>query len=436
MTYKTARAFLDSLVNYEKKAVVRNEFKLDNIRRLLELAGNPQKQLNNVVLIAGTKGKGSVAYMVEAGLRGCGLRTGLFVSPHVISVRERIQLAGNMITKRDFARLVERFVPLVKRQRVSYFELLTAMAFDFFARARVDYAVIEVGMGGRLDATNLSEPMVSVITRIGYDHIKVLGGTLRKIAREKAGIMRAGKPVVIGAQFAEARQELEVQARKIGAIPFWVEERSRVWDESVGEGGIGFSCWTELGGGRVNLNLLGRHQIENCRTALTVLGVLAKSDVRIRFEPAVQGLSKVVIPARCQIVRSNPLLIVDSCHNPESGQALANVIREYLKDKVVLIYGSLRGKLVKKTIAPLAPYTDTAIVVAPDSPRAMNPSILKGVFRRLGVLAETAPDLKAALKRAEELSAGRLPIVVAGSFYLAGAVLALLSSTRVQKRNA
>jgi dihydrofolate synthase/folylpolyglutamate synthase len=434
MTYKTARAFLDSLINYEKKVLVRNEFKLDNIRRLLEIAGNPQSRIENVILIAGTKGKGSVAYMIEAGLRGCGLQTGLFVSPHVVSVRERIQLNGEMVTKKVFARLIERFQPLVKRQRVSYFELLTAMAFDFFARTRVDYAVIEVGLGGRLDATNLSEPTLSVITRIGYDHIRVLGGTLRKIAREKAGIMRTGKPVVIGSQFNEARQELETQARKVGAIPFWVDERSRVWDESVAYPGVSFSCWTELGGGRVNLNVLGRHQIENCRTALTALGILAKTDTRIRFEPVVQGLSQVKIPARCQVVGNNPILIVDSCHNPESGTALAGVIREYLTDKVILIYGSLRGKLVKKTVAPLAPYTDTAILVAPNSLRAMSPVVLKGLFRRLGVLAETAPDLKAALKRADELSAGRLPIVVAGSFYLAGEVLTLLSGGRAAKR--
>lgn len=426
MTYKRARAFLDSLVNYEKKAQRRDFFKLDSIRHLLDRVGNPQRRIRNVILIAGTKGKGSVAYMIEAGLRGCGLSTGLFVSPHVISVRERIQLNGEMISKRSFARLVERFQPLVKRQPVSYFELLTAMAFDLFSRKAVDYAVVEVGLGGKLDATNLSEPAVSVITRIGYDHVQTLGRTIRKIAREKAGIMRTGRPVVIGVQIEEAVQELRIQIQKVRAQPFWVGERSRVWDESVSDGGVCFSCWTELGGGRVKLRILGRHQIENCRTALIVLGVLARTDPRIKFEPVVKGLAEVVLPARCQVVRLDPPLIVDSCHNPDSGEALAGVIREYLKERVVLIYGSLRGKLVKKTVVPIAPYTDTAIVVAPNSPRAMPPTVLKGVLRRIGVLAETASDLKSALKRAEELSIGRLPIVVAGSFYLAGEFLTLL----------
>ncbi|MGQ9679058.1 MAG: bifunctional folylpolyglutamate synthase/dihydrofolate synthase [bacterium] len=426
MTYKRARAFLDSLVNYEKQTKRRDQFKLDGIRCLLDMAGNPQKKIPNLVLIAGTKGKGSVAYMIEAGLRNCGLRTGLFVSPHVVSVRERIQLNGEMIPKRLFARSLERFQPLVRRQPVSYFELLTAMAFDLFSRRAVDYAVIEVGLGGKLDATNLSEPTVSVITRIGYDHLQVLGKTLRKIAREKAGVMRTGRPVVIGAQVEEVRQELRIQAQQAGAQPFWVDERSMVWDESLADGGLSFSCWTELGGGRIKLRMLGRHQVENCRTALTALGVLARADSRIKFEPVAQGLERVVLPARCQIVRLNPPLIVDSCHNPDSGEALAAVIREYLKDRVVLIYGSLRGKLVKKTVAPIGPYTDTAIVVSVNSPRTMNPSVLKGVFRRLGVRAEKAPDLKTAFRRAEELSAGRLPIVIAGSFYLAGEMLAHL----------
>lgn len=423
MRYKAAREFLDSLVNYEKTARPRNQFKLDALRRLLKLAGNPQLRIKKVILIAGTKGKGSAAYMVEAGLRGCGMRTGLFVSPHVLSVRERIQLDGVPVSRPRFTRLIERFIPLVRRQRVSYFELMTALAFDLFARAGVDYAIIEVGLGGRLDATNLSDPAVSVITRIGFDHIQVLGRTLRRIAREKAGVMRRGRPVVIGPQPAPAREELAVQAERMGALPFWVEERSRVWDEGVTAGGVSFSCWTELGGGRVHLPILGRHQIENCRIALTVLGIVARNEPQVRFEPVARALSGLVIPARCQLLRSAPPLLVDSCHNPDSGAALAGVIRDCFNHKVVLIYGSLRRKLIMKTLAPIVPYVDTAIAVEVDSPRAIKPTILKGIFRRFGVLAEVAPGLQKAFSRAEELSAGRLPIVVAGSFYLAGEFL-------------
>jgi len=427
VTYKEALAFLDSLVNYERQPKPRDEFKLDNLRRALDLAGNPEKKIRNVILIAGTKGKGSVSYMIEAGLRGCGLKTGLFVSPHLVSVRERMQLNGQPVEKRIFARLMASWQPLVRRMGLSYFETLTAMAFRLFTQEDVDYAVVEVGLGGRLDATNLSEPAVAVITRIGYDHIQVLGSTLTRIAREKAGIMRAGKPVVIGPQSEEAKTELKRQAEKTGAVPVWVEERTRVWDELIGDGGLSFSCFTELGAGRVELKVLGRHQVENCRIALTVLGIIARQEPRVKFEPAVKAIAGLVIPGRCQIVRKKPLLIVDSCHNPESGAALGGVLRDYLKEKVILIYGSLRKKLVKRTLAPIAPWVDTAIVVSPDSPRAMTPGVLKGILRRLGVFCETAPNLPAALKRAEELAVGRLPIVIAGSFYLAGAALALLT---------
>uniref|UniRef100_A0A7C4GDA3 tetrahydrofolate synthase n=1 Tax=candidate division WOR-3 bacterium TaxID=2052148 RepID=A0A7C4GDA3_UNCW3 len=426
MTYRAALQFLDSLVDYEKSAKPRDEFKLDNMRRLLDLAGNPQKRLRRTVLVAGTKGKGSSCYMLEAALRACGLSTGLFVSPHVLDVRERIQLDGQPVLPQLFSRLVERFRPLVRRQPVSYFELTAAMAFDLFARRDVDYAVVEVGLGGRLDATNLSEPDISVITRIGLDHIQVLGGTVRKIAREKAGIMRAGRPVVVARQQPDAADELAKCARRVGAELVSVAARSRTWDEVAGTDGISFSAFTDLGAGRFELPLFGRHQIDNCLTALTVLGRLAQLDSRVQLEPARQGLARVSIPARCMIAARRPLTVVDSCHNPDSGEALAAVIGEHLKSKVVLVYGSLRGKLVKKTIQPLVPWTELAIVTAPHSPRAMAPDELVRVFRRLGVRVETAVDVGAALTAARVAAGTRLPVVVAGSFYLAGEALAVL----------
>ncbi len=430
MNYQEALLFLDALVNYERKPRPRDRFKLDAIRNLLALAGNPQDRIRNVILIAGTKGKGSVAYMIEAGLRACGLRTGLFVSPHLLSVRERIQLQGSWLTRAEFARLMTRFRPLVAKQPVSYFELLTAAAFDLFSRRGLDYPVIEVGLGGRLDATNLSNPEISVITRIGYDHLKVLGNTLTKIAREKAGIMRPEKPVIIAPQMPEAKTELLAQAKKTGALPLLVEEHARYWDETADITGTAFSAFTELGAGRVRLRLLGRHQIENCLTTLTTLGILARNDPRIRLDTVLEGLSGLVIPGRCQLIEQSPPLLVDTCHNPESGQALARVLHDCFREKVILVYGSLRNKLVKKTLEPIAPYVDYALAVAPESPRALAPTVLKGIFTRLRVPAETAPDIPTALARARELAVGRMPIVVAGSFYLAGTVLAELTGIR------
>jgi len=482
MTYRQAVEFLDSLVNYEKLAGPRNEFKLDNIRRLLELAGHPERKMRNVILVAGTKGKGSVCYMLEAALRGCKRSTGMFVSPHVLDVRERIQLDGRPIPKSLFAVLVARLVPFVSSSRpdavpVSYFEMTTAMAFLLFAERQPDYSIIEVGLGGRLDATNLSDPIISVITRIGYDHLKVLGDTLTKIAGEKAGIMRQARPVVIGDQEPEAARELQVRADAVGAELIAAGSVVEIPCADPVWFGLSLAPVAVFGAEVINLPLLGFHQVENCRTALAVLNELAMDDCRIKIRPVARGMSKVSMPARCQVVRQRPITIVDSCHNPESGRALANVLRDHIpfllpanrqfphlrplpegegrgegdqSPKVVLVYGSLSGKLVEETVAPLAPFVEKAVLVQPDSPRAMPLAELGRIFSRLGIRYATARGVRDALAlakrraraqaQAEPLQTGArrpptsLPVVVAGSFYLAGEVLKVLGPSRARRR--
>jgi dihydrofolate synthase / folylpolyglutamate synthase len=466
MTYRSSLAFLDGLVNYEKLAGPRTEFKLDNIRRLLGLAGNPQRKMRNVILVAGTKGKGSVCYMLEVALRGCGLSTGMFISPHVLDVRERIQLDGKPIPKSLFASLVARLAPFVSSVRpsslvlrpdavpVSYFEMTTAMAFTLFAERQPDYSIIEVGLGGRLDATNLSDPVISVITRIGYDHLKVLGDTLTKIAGEKAGIMRKGRPVVIGDQEPEALVTLKRKAHESGARLVPADTVVEIPSADPRRWGMSLSPVAIFGAEVINLPLLGYHQVENCKTALAVLNELAMCDCRIKFRRAARGMGTLSIPARCQVVRRIPLTIVDSCHNPESGRALANVLRDYLPvlrsaprtssraprpfPKVILVYGSLSGKLVAETVAPLAPYVEQAILVQPDNPRAMPLDELKQVFTHLRIPFVTADSVAAALSAARSSSSivhrSSLPIVVAGSFYVAGEALKVLGPSRAKRR--
>jgi len=479
MTYTRAVEFLDGLVNYEKLAKPRTEFKLDNIRRLLELAGNPERKMRNVVLVAGTKGKGSVCYMLEAALRGCGLSTGMFLSPHVLDVRERIQLGGKPIPKSLFADLVSRLAPFVSAPKssvrhsnfalrhsvvpASYFEMTTAMAFLLFADRQPDYSVVEVGLGGRLDATNISEPTISVITRIGYDHTKVLGDTLAKIAGEKAGIMRNGRPVVIGKQEPEARHELEASAAAVGAELVPSSSVVEMFDINHLRWGISFAPVALFGSAVIDLPLLGDHQAENCQTALAVLNELSRDDRRIKVNRVARGLRTVSIPARCQVIRRRPLTIVDSCHNPESGRALANVLCDHLphlrsanrqSQKVILVYGSLSGKLVAETVAPLAPFVQQAILVQPDSPRALPLAELKRIFSGLHIPHVTADSVAVALALAREASSHKpqaaspsqrsgsshlpspsaLPIVVAGSFYLAGEVLKALGPSRAVRR--
>jgi dihydrofolate synthase/folylpolyglutamate synthase len=454
LTYRSALGFLDSLVNYERQARPRDRFKLDAIRRLLERCGNPQLRLPRTILVAGTKGKGSVSHMLEAGLRGCGLSTGLFVSPHVLDVRERIQLNGRPISESLFARQVGRLAPLVRRQPVSYFELTTAMACNVFARRRPDYCVIEVGLGGRLDATNLADPQVSVITRIGFDHLNVLGRTLPKIAREKAGIMRPDRPVVISKQQPAARKALSDAARRTGSHLIRSDRAVAISRVTLTLSGSSFHAAPRSSFGirksSFSIPLLGRHQVENCRTALATLSVLARTDPRIRLSGARSGLGRVSIPARCQVVSRSPLTIVDSCHNPESGAALAQALRDHIltapraeghsslvirhPGRIVLVYGSLRGKLTLRTVRPLAPLVHHAVLVQPDSPRALPLPLLKSVFTRLHIPHSTAPDVRSALSSARDRSMAtgnrQLPVVVAGSFYLAGDALRLFGRGR------
>jgi dihydrofolate synthase/folylpolyglutamate synthase len=466
MIYRSSLAFLDGLVNYEKLAGPRNEFKLDNIHRLLELAGNPESRMRNVILVAGTKGKGSVCYMLDAGLRGCKLSTGMFISPHVLDVRERIQLDGKPIPKSLFAGLVARLAPFVSSASasslvsrpdavaVSYFELTTAMAFLLFAERQPDYSIVEVGLGGRLDATNLSDPVVSVITRIGYDHLKVLGNTLTKIAGEKAGIMRRGRLAVIGEQEPEALAALKCKAHSAGADLVQAASVVSVASVQAVADGLKLDARCRFGSGVIRLPLVGYHQAENCQTALAVLNELSVDDSRIDFGRVARGMGTVSIPARCQVVRRIPLTIVDSCHNPESGRALANVLRDHLphlrsvprpssraphpSPKVILVYGSLSGKLVAETVAPLAPFVEKAILVQPDNPRAMPLAELGGVFAGLQIPYATADSVPAALSVARTssfvLRPSSFPIVVAGSFYLAGEALKVLGPSRAKRR--
>jgi dihydrofolate synthase/folylpolyglutamate synthase len=343
---------------------------------------------------------------------------------------------------------------LQSRVPASYFEMTTATAFMLFAERQPDYSIIEVGLGGRLDATNLSDPIVSVITRIGYDHLKVLGNTLTEIAGEKAGIMRKGRPVVIGEQEPEAQRELEARAKAIGAELVPADSVVEIPSADPRRWGMSLSPVAIFGAELIDLPLLGYHQVENCQTALAVLNELSMYDRRIKFKRVARGMSTVSIPARCQVVRQKPLIIVDSCHNPESGRALANVLRDHLphlrssirpssivhrhSEKVILVYGSLSGKLVAETVAPLAPFVEKAILVQPDNPRAMPLAELGNVFAGLQIPYVTADSVAAALSAARSSSyivhRSSLPIVVAGSFYLAGEALKLLGPSRASRR--
>jgi dihydrofolate synthase/folylpolyglutamate synthase len=360
MTYSESKRFLYSLGNEIQTA----KFGLDRITRLLEALGSPHRQ-GRFIHVAGTNGKGSTCAMIEVGLRASGVRTGLYTSPHLIEPTERVQIDGQPITEDQFAEAFTEVHKLAEQMLSSgeldlhptYFETVTAMAFLLFARQQVDTIVLEVGMGGRLDATNVVTPALSVITPVDFDHQFFLGDSLEKIAAEKAGILKPGIPAV----FAGQREEAETVLRAHAKGPYILARDWAIIDLSINARGSNF----RMRGEDVVCPLAGQHQVENARTAAIALHELGVS-------PA--GIAKTRWPGRLEQVSRDPEIILDGAHNPAGAQALANYIREFYPGRRIwMIYGVMRDKAAGEMAALLFPLAHRVIVTAPDNSRAMPP---------------------------------------------------------------
>ncbi|MCX8015618.1 MAG: bifunctional folylpolyglutamate synthase/dihydrofolate synthase, partial [candidate division WOR-3 bacterium] len=418
--------FLESLINYERVVSPYYDFKLTKFREFLKLIGNPQKRLANVILIAGTKGKGSTAYFIEAGLRSAGFKTGLYTSPHLCSIRERIQVNGKKIPVTDFNRLVNKIRNAVQEAdnfEITFFEALTAIAFLYFIEQKVDYTILEVGLGGRLDATNVVKPKVSVITRIGYDHIDILGSTLPQISYEKAGIIHPDSYVVIAKQRPSALKVIKKRIKKFGNSFCEVSKSIKIQDLKISMSGTEFNTDKF---GKIRLKLLGRHQVENCANALAVFDYLKTCDPRINWEKIKLGLEKVQIPGRCQIVNFDPITIIDGAHNPESCQALVELIKELFKTKVLIIFGVSQGKLVNKMFKILAPVAHQFILTQSKNPRHIPVEALAKILVPYQVPYLITKSVKHAITLAKT-QPKKIPIVITGSFYVAGEAMKLIS---------
>ena len=331
MNYSETIAYLHSLTDYEKTRIERytpETLDLSRVEQLLAAVGNPHTRFP-AVHIAGTKGKGSAAALCEACLRAAGYRTGLYTSPHLHTFRERIQVAGRKIAREEVVALVEEAQPLIERTPgVTYFEAITVIGFLYFARSEVNVAVVEVGLGGRLDATNVLTPEVSVITSLSLDHTYLLGETLAKIAYEKAGIIKPGVPVVSAPQRAEAIQVLEAVSRERKAP---LIEIGRDWDYEPGPvnlDGQRFTVRHTAGGdseldGEYWIPLLGRHQLENSASAIAALDVLRRRGFHIPAQAVHEGLRNVHWPGRMEVLSREPLVIGDCAHNPHSARRCA-----------------------------------------------------------------------------------------------------------------
>ncbi len=414
MNYPDSVRFLYSLGN-ERKTV---KFGLERIRTVLDALGNPHR-LTKFVHVAGTNGKGSTCAMIESALRAKGSLTGLYTSPHLLSPTERIRIAGAEVSEERFAgafRCVhEKAEELLESGAIdyhpTYFETVTAMAFLLFAEARVDIAVLEVGLGGRLDATNVVEPALAVITPVEFDHEGYLGTSLASIAAEKAGILKAGVPAVFARQRPEALEVLTARAAELG-----VEVAGSASAEDVELHARGSRFKVE--GVQVECPLAGEHQVENALSAVAALRCLRVPDAAIEA-----GIRGVRWPGRLEWISEAPEIVADGAHNPSGARALAAYIgRFYANRRVRLIYGTMRDKAVEEIAGTLFTRAHEVILTAPKQPRSLRPEALRDSTDHPRV--RIAADLAAALDMVRDAPPEDV-VFIAGSLFLVAEALEL-----------
>jgi len=412
MTYRETLAYLKSL----NPMGIR--LGLDSVRSLLERLGNPQDSCP-AVLIAGTNGKGSVAAMTASILTAAGFRTGLYTSPDLIDFRERIRIDGRMIRREETADCAEE-VKRGVRETVSYFEFLTAMAFLHFQRRKVDIAVLEVGMGGRLDATNVVVPLVSIITNISLEHREYLGNTLWKITREKGGIIQAGGVCLTAVRQKPVIGTLEAICRERGARLFRVGKEIRTTIHRDG-------TFSYQGVGRRHEGLLcplaGKHQISNAALALGAVELIEDAGFRVEEAAVSAGLKQVRWEGRLEILQRSPMLLVDGAHNPAGVATLRRALQnDFSHRRLILLFGVLGDKDYRAMARRLFPLADRVILTRPNSERALSPEELRLAAGRFHGDIEVVENPGDALRYALSLAGKKDLVCVAGSLYLVGEI--------------
>ena len=391
-------------------------FGLENISWILDITGNPHKTMKTVH-IAGTNGKGSVANMIAGMLREEGYSTGAYTSPHLMSFTERITVNGEEIREEEVAELAEHLREEIqkkdKNRFFTFFDLTTALAFEHFRRKGVDIAVIETGLGGRLDSTNVIEPLVSVITNIAFDHTAYLGNTIEAIAREKAGIIKKGIPVVTGAAEVPLGVINEV-AQDLGS-PVYSLGR----DFSYEKTGEQVMTYRGLSGTLkdVRIDLRGDHQLANGSIALCAVDVLSPRGFPVRDIAACNALSRIRCQGRLEEVRQRPTVLIDGAHNPGGIHVLTEFIKaRYGNRKKILVFGVMKDKEYDRMLQEIVPSMDMTILTRPDMERALAPSLMK-TYAKDAIITE---DTRSALMTAKALSKEDDLILVTGSFYTIG----------------
>ena len=441
LSYDDALRQVMGLADFERSATVGpgyGKFHLERMGLLMERLGNPHLG-PPVVHIAGTNGKGSTAAMMTSALTAAGYTTGLYTSPHLHSAVERIRVGLTPIARGEFAALVRQAWPVAEWAGANgafglptFFEMLTAMAFLHFRNVGVDVSVIEVGLGGRLDATNVVSPTVCVITPVSLDHVATLGDTVALIAAEKAGIIKSGVPVVVAPQCQEATDVVAKVAAEKGA-PLVDVARRFSWRISASSPG-GQSLEIDGPVGRYDLcsPLLGDHQVENVATSIAALETLDRSGVAIPRESIVVGLGSVDWPGRVQVLsNSSPLVVVDGAHNPDAMRRLVETVRARFQfDRVILIFGGLSGHSAQGMLREVSQLSPTIMAARSRHPRSAPSSAVASTARQIGLeVASVSDDVGVATRQALDVAGGGDLVLGTGSLSVAAEVIEELEGT-------
>ena len=446
-SYETAIARMYAL-GHELAQTPSHKFDLAHMRVLLAALDNPERRFPSV-LIAGTNGKGSTASTIASILRASGVRTGLYTSPHLIRINERIQIGSEPISDSDFALvhdLVERTAErLVGEHELpwhpSFFEMLTAIAFEYFSRRKVEMAVLEVGMGGRLDATNVVEPRVSVITDISLDHQKFLGDTVAEIAAEKAGIIRTGGVVVLLPQQPQAndvigKTMLELGARAVSAVPYVppVSPASSAYLTATADKTPVSRYPLQVMSEQIMVEtpLLGRHQLRNVALAIAAAEELGRQGFPVTAASIEQGIRETHWPGRFQVIPANgsaPEYVFDVAHNPAGAWALRSTLSAGYPDRpVTFVFGAMRDKAIGEMTEILFPLAERVIATRADNPRSASPEEIREAAVRTSTPIEEAADVAAAIELAQTSARAGAVVVITGSIYIVGEAMRLLGA--------
>jgi dihydrofolate synthase/folylpolyglutamate synthase len=427
VTYSDSIAFLYGLQKFGMK------FGLRGIRGLLRRLGNPETRFPSVH-IAGTNGKGSSASMIAAVFAAAGYKTALYTSPHLTDFRERVRIDGKPIAPKDVARLATLIRPEVERRQSTFFEAATAIAFKYFAERRIDIAIVETGLGGRLDATNVLRPLVTAITTIGLEHTQILGKHLSEIAREKGGIIKRGVPCITGVKQEKAARILgKISGSKHAAFvrlgPRMIRLRRLSLDGSEADFKLPGARF-----GSLRISLAGEHQLRNALLALSVITYAAR---RGRFaipESAIRrGLGDIRrysgLQARLSVIRRNPLVLADVAHNAEAARALCLSLRRMRLKKINVVFGLMQDKNYRQVVAALRKIAGRAFIVQPRTERSRASGDLAGEFRRLGTPAQEYRSVAEGVQAGLRVRNG-LPLLITGSHFVVGEALALLGGKK------